>query len=243
MVWSWIPANLGLIGQLTRQNAYIGIVSAVAGLVIAVPLGIASARWRWLYPPVLSAADVIYALPSLALFVVLIAYTGLSDTTVIIPLTLFSLVVILPNVVDGLRSVPGDVRQAATAMGFGPLRRLAQVELPLAVPVIIAGMRVATVSSISLVSVGQLIGIGGLGYLFTDGLDRDFPTEIYVGLILIIVLALACDLLLVLARRLLTPWQRDGQSGGDAAARLASPAVQAEPPPRAGQAPLHRSAP
>jgi osmoprotectant transport system permease protein len=243
MVWSWIPANLGLIGQLTRQNAYIGIVSAVAGLVIAVPLGIASARWRWLYPPVLSAADVIYALPSLALFVVLIAYTGLSDTTVIIPLTLFSLVVILPNVVDGLRSVPDEVRQAATAMGFGPLRRLAQVELPLAVPVIIAGMRVATVSSISLVSVGQLIGIGGLGYLFTDGLDRDFPTEIYVGLILIIVLALACDLLLVLARRLLTPWQRDGQSGSDTAARLASPAVQAEPPPRAGQAPLHRSAP
>jgi len=197
MVWSWIPGNLnlGLIGQLTRQNAYIGIVSAVVGLVIAVPLGIASARWRWLYPPVLSAANVIYALPSLALFVVLIDYTGLSEITVIIPLTLFSLVVILPNVVDGLRSVPDDVRQAATAMGFGPLRRLARVELPLAGPVIIAGTRVATVSSIS---------------LFTDGLDRDFPTEIYVGLILIIVLALACDLLLVLARRLLTPWQRAG---------------------------------
>jgi osmoprotectant transport system permease protein len=114
--------------------------------------------------------------------------------------------VILPNVVDGLRSVPDDVRQAATAMGFGPLRRLAQVELPLAGPVIIAGTRVATVSSISLVSVGQLIGIGGLGYLFTDGLDRDFPTEIYVGLILVIALAVACDLLLVLARRMLTPW-------------------------------------
>ena len=212
MVWSWIPGNLGLIGQLTRQNAYIGIVSAVAGLVIAVPLGIASARWRWLYPPVLSAANVVYALPSLALFVALIDYTGLSDATVIIPLTLFSLVVILPNVVDGLRSVPDDVRQAATAMGFGPLRRLAQVELPLAVPVIIAGARVATVSSISLVSVGQLIGIGGLGYLFTDGLDRDFPTEIYVGLVLIISLALACGLVLVLVRGLLTRWQRDAMA-------------------------------
>jgi osmoprotectant transport system permease protein len=243
MVWSWIPGNLGLIGQLTRQNAYIGIVSAVTGLIIAVPLGIASSRWRWLYPPVLSAANVIYALPSLALFVALIDYTGLSDTTVIIPLTLFSLVVILPNVVDGLRSVPDDVRQAATAMGYGPLRRLAQVELPLAGPVIIAGARVATVSSISLVSVGQLIGVGGLGYLFTDGLDRDFPTEIYLGLILIIVLALACDLLLVLTRRVLTPWQRDGQSGGDAATRLASPAMQAEPPPRAGQVPLRGSVP
>jgi osmoprotectant transport system permease protein len=192
---------------------------------------------------VLSAANVIYALPSLALFVALIDYTGLSDITVIIPLTLFSLVVILPNVVDGLRSVPDDVRQAATAMGFGPLRRLAQVELPLAAPVIIAGTRVATVSSISLVSVGQLIGVGGLGYLFTDGLDRDFPTEIYVGLILIIVLALACDLLLVLARRLLTPWQRGGQDGDDAAAGVTSPAVRAEPPPRAGQAALHGSTP
>jgi osmoprotectant transport system permease protein len=220
MVWSWIPGNLGLIGQLTRQNAYIGIVSAIAGLVIAVPLGIACTRWRWLYPPVLSAANVIYALPSLALFVALIDYTGLSETTVVIPLTLFSLVVILPNVVDGLRSVPDDVRQAATAMGFGPLRRLAQVELPLARPVIIAGTRVATVSSISLVSVGQLIGVGGLGYLFTDGLDRDFPTEIYVGLILVIFLALACDVVLVLARRLLTPWQRGGQGGDGAATGL-----------------------
>ncbi len=222
MVWSWIPGNLGMIWQLTRQNAVIGIVAAVAGLIIAVPLGIACARWRWIYPPVLSAANVIYALPSLALFVFLIDYTGLTQTTVIIPLTLFSLVVILPNVVDGLRSVPDDVRQAATAMGFGPLRRLVRVELPLAVPVVIAGLRVAMVSSISLVSVGQLIGIGGLGYLFTDGLNRDFPTEIYVGLIMIIVLALACDVLLVLARRLLTPWERDGRRGG-AALVLESP--------------------
>lgn len=212
MDWSWIPGNLGLILQLTRQNAYIGIVSALAGLVIAVPLGIASARWRWLYPPVLAASNVVYALPSLALFVVLLAYTGLTETTVIIALTLFSLAVIVPNVVDGLRSVPEDVRQAATAMGFGPLRRLARVELPLAVPVVMAGLRVAMVSSISLVSVGQLIGIGGLGSLFTDGLQRDFPTEIYVGLVLIIVLALTCDVVLVLVRRLLTPWQRAAEA-------------------------------
>ena len=197
-----------LLWQYTGANALLGVLPAVIGLAIALPLGVASARWRWFYVPVLPLTTVFYSIPSLALFVVLIDYTGLSDTTVIIPLTLFSLVVILPNVVDGLRSVPDDVRQAATAMGYGPLRRLAQVELPLASPVIIAGTRVATVSSISLVSVGQLIGIGGLGYLFTDGLDRDFPTEIYVGLVLIIVLALACDLLLVLARRLLTRWQR-----------------------------------
>jgi osmoprotectant transport system permease protein len=146
---------------------------------------------------------------------VLIAYTGLTDWTVIIPLTLFSLSVLIPNVVDGLRSVPQPVQQAAVAMGFGRLRQTIQVELPLAVPIIIAGLRVATVSSISLVSVGQLIGIGGLGYLFTDGEQRDFSTEIYVGLVLIILLALIFDGLLVLARRWLTPWEAGRTSRGE----------------------------
>ncbi len=138
----------------------------------------------------------------------LIDYTGLGNLTVIIPLTLFSLCILIPSVVDGLRSVPDSVRQAATAMGFTQLRRLVQVELPLAVPVIIAGMRVAVVSSISLASVGQLIGVSSLGYFFIDGFQRDFPTEIYVGIALIIVLALLCDLILVSVRRLLTPWLR-----------------------------------
>lgn len=206
MIWSWIPANAGAIAQLTWENAYLGIVPAVLGLLISVPLGIACVRWGWLYPPVLSGASIIYALPSLALFIVLIPYTGLTDTTVIIPLTLFSLCVLVPNVVDGLRAVPDPVRQAATAMGFGPLRRLVRVELPIAVPVVIAGLRIAVVSSISLASVGQLIGVSSLGYLFIDGFQRDFPTEIIVGLVLVIALAVTCDVLLVVARRLLTPW-------------------------------------
>jgi len=207
MTWSWIPQNAAMIRQLTLENAYLGIVPALLGLVISLPLGIACARWKWFYPPVLSAASVLYALPSLALFIVLIPYTGLTDTTVIIPLTLFSLCVLVPNVVDGMRSVPESVRQAATAMGFGALRRLVQVELPIAIPVVIAGLRVAVVSSISLASVGQLIGVSSLGYLFIDGYQRDFPTEIIVGGALIIALALVCDLVLVLARRALTPWQ------------------------------------
>ncbi len=164
------------------ENAYLGLVPPLLGLVIAVPLGIVCVRWGWLYPPVLSGTSIVYAIPSLALFVALIPYTGLSDTTVIIPLTLFSLCVLVPAVVDGLRSVPEPVRQAATAMGFGTLRRLVQVELPVAAPIVIAGLRVATVSSISLASVGQLIGVSSLGYLFTDGLQRDFPTEIVVGI-------------------------------------------------------------
>ena len=131
--------------------------------------------------------------------------------------------------VDGLRSVPEPVRQAATAMGFGTTRRLVQVELPLAVPIVIAGLRVAVVSSISLASVGQLIGVSSLGYLFIDGYQRDFPKEIYVGGGLIIALALVCDLLLVLLRRVLTPWRprrarrqaepRPDRGAGPAAAR------------------------
>jgi osmoprotectant transport system permease protein len=200
MDWSQVP-------QLIWENAYLGIVPALLGLVISVPLGIVCVRWKWFYPPVLSATSILYAIPSLALFIVLIPYTGLTDTTVIIPLTLFSLCVLVPNVVDGLRSVPEPVRQAATAMGFGTLRRLVQVELPVAVPIVIAGLRIAVVSSISLASVGQLIGVSSLGYLIVDGYQRDFLTEILVGGGLIIALALVCDLLLVLVRRLLTPWR------------------------------------
>jgi len=212
VVWSWIPQNLGLIGQLTLQNAYLGLASALIGLIISVPVGIACVRWKALYPPVLSLTSALYAIPSIALFVVLIDYTGLSDTTVIIALTLFSLCVLVPNVVDGLRSVPDSVRQAATAMGFGALRRLARVELPIAVPVIMAGLRVAAISSISLASLGQLIGVSCLGYLFIDGLQRSFPTEIFVGIALVIVLALGADLVLITIRRVLTPWQRRMQA-------------------------------
>jgi osmoprotectant transport system permease protein len=208
MQWSWIPQNWTIIWQYTLDNALLGLVPPLLGLIISVPVGIACAAWGWLYPPVLTLSSAIYALPSLALFVVLIAYTGLGNLTVIIPLTLFSLCVLIPNVVDGLRSVPEPVRQAATAMGFTQVRRLVQVELPLAVPVIIAGLRVAVVSSISLASLGQLIGVSSFGYFFIDGLQRDFPTEIYAGLALTILLALGCDLILVGARRLLTPWAR-----------------------------------
>jgi osmoprotectant transport system permease protein len=148
--------------------------------------------------------------------VILLDYTGLSDTTVIIPLTLFSLSILVPNVVDGLRSVPEPVRQAATAMGFSQIRRLVLVELPIALPIVLAGIRVATVASISLVSVGQLIGNGGLGYLLIDGFQRDLFVEVYVGIALIVLLALTADAVLVLVRRLLTPWRRAVSGGGAA---------------------------
>jgi len=206
VMWSWIGSNGSFIWQLTWENAKLGVLPALYGLVISLPLGILAARWRWFYPPALTVVNVLYAIPSLALFIALIPAFGLTDTTVIIALTVFSLCVILPNVVAGLRGVPPAVTQAATAMGYGPLRRLVTVELPLAVPVILAGLRVGMVASISLASVGQLIGVSSLGYLFIDGLQRSFPTEIYVGLVLVIALALACDLILVAVRRALTPW-------------------------------------
>ena len=206
MMWSWIPSNGSLIWQLTRENAYLGVVPALVGLVISLPLGVIAARRRWFYPPLLTVVNILYAIPALALFIALIPTLGLTNTNVIVALTLFSLCVILPNVVAGLRGVPDPVRQAATAMGYGPLRRLVMVELPLAVPVIIAGLRIAVVAGISLASVGQLIGVSSLGYLFIDGLQRSFPTEIYVGLFVVIVLALVCDVILVAVRRALTPW-------------------------------------
>jgi osmoprotectant transport system permease protein len=206
MMWSWIPGNWSLIWQLTWENVQLGVLPALYGLVISLPLGVLAARWRWVYPPVLTVVNILYAVPSLALFIALIPAFGLTDTTVEIALTVFSLCVILPNVVAGLRGVPAAVTQAATAMGYGPLRRLVTVELPLAVPAILAGLRVGVVASISLASVGQLIGVSSLGYLFIDGLQRSFPTEIYVGLFLVIVLALVCDLILVAVKRALTPW-------------------------------------
>ena len=206
MMWSWIPANGAQIWQLTKQNMVLGIIPPLIGLAISLPLGIIAARWRWFYPPTLTVVNVIYAIPALALFIAFIPALGLTDTNVIVALTLFSLCVIVPNVIAGLRGVPPSVRQAATAMGYGALRRLITVELPVAVPVIMGGLRVAMVSSISLASVGQLIGVSSLGYLFIDGEQRDFPTEIYVGLVLIIALALAADLILVGIRRVLTPW-------------------------------------
>jgi osmoprotectant transport system permease protein len=225
MQWSWIPQNWTIIWQYTLDSALLGLVPPLIGLIISIPVGIVCVAKRWLYPPVLSLTSALYALPSLALFVVLIAYTGLGNVTVIIPLTLYSFCVLVPNVVDGLRSVPEAVRQAATAMGFGPTRRLVQVELPLAVPVVIAGLRVAVVSSISLASISQLIGVYSLGWLFTDGEQRAYPTEIYAGLALTILLALVCDLILVAIRRFLTPWARDRRISPSATGTVTLPLV------------------
>ncbi|WP_367320194.1 ABC transporter permease [Streptomyces sp. HUAS ZL42] len=194
---------LGLIGLHLRE----ALLPVLAGLVISLPLAQLCVRFRWLYPPVLWVTTVLYAIPSLAFFVLLIDYTGQTELTVMIPLTVYSLVVLVPAIVDGVRSVPQETLAAATAMGFGPVRRYVQVQLPIAVPAIIAGLRVATVSSISLVSVGTLIGNqGALGNLLNDANIYNRPELAVNAVLTMAVLAMLTDGLLVGVRRLLTPW-------------------------------------
>ncbi|MEY9847710.1 ABC transporter permease [Streptacidiphilus sp. MAP5-3] len=189
------------------------LVPVLIGLALALPLGMLCARFRWFYPPVLGVTTIFYAIPSLAFFVFLIDYTGETSLTVEIPLTVYTLVVLVPAIVDGMRSVSEDTRAAATAMGFGTLRRYLQVELPIAVPAIIAGLRVATVSSVSLVSVGMLIGNeGALGNLLSDALNYHRPLLAWDAVLTIAVLGVVLDGLLVLARRILTPWARKAAS-------------------------------
>jgi len=221
------------------QHSYLGLVAwhlelalvpVVVGLVLALPLGQLCVRYRWLYPPVLGVTTVLYAIPSLAFFVVLIDYTGQSEITVMIPLAVYSLVVLVPAIVDGVRSVPQETLAAATAMGFGPVRRFVQVQLPIAVPAIIAGLRVATVSSISLVSVGALIGNqGALGNLLADAMFYHRPVLAVNSVITTAVLAIITDALLVLLRVALTPWMprgtRKARGGGPGAAARPEPAA------------------
>ncbi|MDF5756402.1 ABC transporter permease subunit [Spongiactinospora sp. TRM90649] len=212
-IWEWFARNWNT-GRPTSIDALLGdhvlmsLVPILAALALSVPLGMLCVRWRVLYQPVAGVMNVIYALPSLALFAVLLGVTGLSPVTVIIPLTFYSIAVLVPAVVDGLNAVPDHVRQSAVAMGFTPARRLTRVELPLAAPVVLAGLRVVAVSSISLVSVGALVGLGGLGGLFIRAFQLDFYVPAIVGIVLIVLLALVVDGILVLAQRLLTPWVR-----------------------------------
>jgi osmoprotectant transport system permease protein len=201
-----------LIGRLLGEHIVLAVLPVALGLAIALPVGVVCARYRLLYGPILLLTSVLYAVPSIALFVFLIGVTGLTTQTVVIPLTIYTLSVLIRNVVDGIRSVPESVRDAAVGMGFGPLRRLLQVELPVAVPLVMAGTRVATVANISMVSIGALLGFGGLGQLFTTyGIQLNFfTTAIVVGVVLTVALALAADAFLVGVQRFLTPWVARG---------------------------------
>jgi osmoprotectant transport system permease protein len=210
--WSWLGTHTSLFWHDAADHAELSAVPVLMGLVIAVPLGALAARRPRLDPIVLGSTTLAYSVPALALFAVLINITGLSSWTVILPLWLYSLSILVHGVVDGLHNVPEAVLQAADAMGFGSLRRMWSVELPVALPVIMGALRVATVSSISLVAVGALIGDGALGQLFLDGYQVGFTTEILAGLVLIAALALVFDGALLVVQRLLAPWDKPGPS-------------------------------
>lgn len=210
-VRDYLDTNGELVLELLGQHVLLALLPVVLALVLAIPVGYLATRYGWLYHPLLNASSLLYAIPSLALFALLPGLLGtrvLDPLNIVVALTIYSFALLVRTVADGLRSVDAAVTQAATAMGYRRVRRLLTVDLPIATPVIFAGLRVATVSNISLVSVGALIGVGGLGQLFTRGFQLFYSVPIVVGLVLSILLSLVADLLLVLAQRGLTPWTR-----------------------------------
>jgi len=206
----WVGRNLDLIGEKLLEHLQLTALSLLFGLAIATPLAVLAVRFRVLYTPLLAITGVLFTIPSLALFVLILVVlgTGLTITTAVIGLTIYSLLILFRNTVAGLDSVPADIREAADAMGYTRRQRLFRVEFPVALPVIVTGIRIATVTTIGLVTVTALIGQGGLGRLFLDGFRRRNTTELVIGFALSIILAVVADLALLAVQRGLTPWAR-----------------------------------
>lgn len=192
----------------TTEHVTITVVAVLLGLVLAVPMAVVARRYSRLEGLVLGVSTGIYTIPSLALFPLLTPFTGITATTVIIGLALYSLTILVRNMLAGLRAIPDEVRESAVGSGYGRTRLLFQIELPLALPVVMAGLRVATVSTVALTTVGSIVASGGLGNLLAHGVKNSFKAEIFAASLLCVVLALVLDLLLLLLQRLLTPWAR-----------------------------------
>ena len=207
--WDWISQHLNLVGQRLVEHVELTLIAVILGLVIAFPLAVISYRNRRTYAAVATVAGIVYTIPSLALFAIVGAYTGyLSTTTAEIGLVGYTLLILIRNIVAGLRGVPEDAREAARGMGFSDSQMLWRVELPLALPVIIAGVRLATVTTIGLVTVTAVLGLGGFGFFILDGLRTFFTTETLLGAVLSVLLAVVADALLLFLQRQLTPWSR-----------------------------------
>ncbi|MEV8310314.1 ABC transporter permease [Streptomyces flavidovirens] len=194
------------------QHLQLTGVSVLLGLVLAVPLAVAARRWRGAAGPVLGVTTVLYTIPSLAMFSLLLPVYGLSAWLVIAGLVLYSLTLLVRNILAGLRSVPEETRQAARGMGYGPVRLLLAVELPLALPAAMAGLRIATVSAVSLVTIGAIVGYGGLGNLIYSGMNTYFKAQVLAASVLCVVIAVAADVLLLGVQRVLTPWLREARA-------------------------------
>lgn len=203
--------NIGDITAMTRTHLYLALTPLLLGLVIAVPVGVLIRRVTWLRRITVTVANLAYTIPSLALFVIIPPLAGISTIdplTVIIALTVYSTALLVIAVPGALDAVPAEVVDAADAIGHGPLRRTLTVDMPLAVPVFVSSLRVVAVTDIAMVSVGALIGVGGLGKLFTQGYQRDYPDEIVAGILVVLALALVVDRLIHLLGRWATPWTR-----------------------------------
>jgi osmoprotectant transport system permease protein len=210
-VWDYFRDHQSDILDWTWTTVWLAAVPLVVGLVIALPIGWLANRFRWTYPPLVTVAGLLYTIPSLVLFLILPAVLGtkiLAPVNVAVALTIYTVALLVRVVADGLASVSATTLSAASAMGYTNRQRLFAVELPIAVPVIGAGLRVAAVSNVSLVSVASLLGVAQLGTLFTDGSQQNSLTPILLGLIMIVVLALLFDGVILAVMRLLTPWQR-----------------------------------
>ncbi|KAA0922474.1 ABC transporter permease [Rhodococcus sp. IEGM 1401] len=208
---TWLLDNFDVVLGYTKTHLYLSLVPLLIGLLIAIPLGTVIRNTRWVRRITLTVASIAFTLPSLALFVTIPAIVGLpvlDPLNVVIALAVYSTALLVRAVPEALDSVPFAVVDSAEAMGYSTLRRAVTVELPLALPVLIANIRVVAVTNISLVSVGSVIGIGGLGQLFTQGYQRDYPDQIFAGIISIVFLALIFDAALYLLGRRLTPWTR-----------------------------------
>lgn len=209
---NWVLDNLGLIGELTLIHLRQSIIALVIGFVVSIPLGWVAWRYRLVRSGVITITGLLYTIPSLALLIILPAATGwykfTSETNLIVALSIYAVAILVRSVADGLDSVDPSVRQASMAIGYGSFRRFWAVDFPLAGPVILAGLRVTAASTISLATVGILVGITNLGYLFTNGLQRRIIPEVLAGVLAVVILAVLIDLLLVMAGRILLPWTR-----------------------------------
>jgi osmoprotectant transport system permease protein len=208
--WTWIAEHLDDIAFRTAQHLWLAGITVAAGFVISFSLALAIRRVPALYGPVTGLAGVLYTIPGLGLFAALVPITGFTTLTAVIPLTLYTLLIFVRNIVAGFESVPREVLEAADGMGFSPGRRLRTIELPLAIPLIVTALRLASVSTIGLVMIVSLIGdnFGALGLFIKEGIQTFFPTKIYVGALLSLVLAFTADAVFVVIERALTPWAR-----------------------------------
>ena len=208
---TWLADNWSTVLTLAWRSLYLAGIPLVIGFVVSIPLGWAASRWSRAYPAIITSTGLLYTIPSLAMFVIMPVLLGtkiLDPVNVIVAMTIYTVALLVRTVADGLNAVPDDIAQAATAMGYKGVRRLFGVELPLAAPVIAAGLRVAAVSNVSIVSVATLIGVSQLGDLLVDGYNRVIWGELLTGIIACVLLALALDAVIVVGTRVVTPWLR-----------------------------------